>query len=361
MSQPVAASILPLLAVLLLGSSEGNSASETTFPESCATDEWLGDWTMIDLEGETGCAFGTSFRFFYREGPDPSRLMIYFQGGGACWNWVSCSGMFDTSVTDDELLEFRGIFDFTNPENPFREYSVIFVPYCTGDVHVGDTIAQHGQESWNAPAVEHRGWRNVTAVLDWAEAQVPQPSRLVVTGASAGSYGALFHAAQVAESFPGAELTVIGDSGVPLLHEYPQILEEWGAARKLRQFWASRIPEDESAISLETAHERLAGLYSDAIIAQITTNQDAIQKAFYIFSGSAEWRTVTLNLVATLEERLPTFHAFVLAGSDHGLMRTNQFYSYEENGVRLSEWVDDLVNKRPVTSQYCEGCDGISR
>ena len=37
--------------------------------------------------------------------------------------------MFDTRVDADELSEFRGIFDRSNPENPFRDFGVIFVPY----------------------------------------------------------------------------------------------------------------------------------------------------------------------------------------------------------------------------------------
>lgn len=357
MSHSAATSLLPLVGLLLLGSSD--AAGADAYSPSAAAEE-TSEWTMIDAGDETGCAHGTPFRFFFREGADPSRLVVYFQGGGACWNWVSCSGMFDTSVTDDELASYHGIFDLTDAENPFRDYSFLFIPYCTGDVHVGDTIAQYGDASWNAPAVRHWGYRNVIAVLDWAEAHVPQPNRLVVTGASAGSYGALFHAANVAEFFPGADLIVIGDSGVPLLHEYRQILERWGAARRLRQFWASHTPEDEPAIGLEAAHERLALLYPDATIAQITTDQDAIQKAFYIFSGSGSWRGSTLDLLATLEERIPTFHAFVLSGADHGLMRTDRFYSYEQDGVRLRDWIDDLVDGRSVSSHYCGNCSGIS-
>ena len=55
--------------------------------------------------------------------------------------------MFDTRVDADELSEFRGIFDRSNPENPFRDFGVIFVPYCTGDVHIGDASRRYGERS----------------------------------------------------------------------------------------------------------------------------------------------------------------------------------------------------------------------
>ncbi len=316
----------------------------------------IAEWVVIRPDGETGCAFGTSYQFFYREGPDPSKLMVYFQGGGACWNWVSCAGMFDQTVTDHELASFTGIFDFDNPANPFQDYSVVFVPYCTGDVHVGDTVAQYGEASWNAPAVRHWGYRNVTAVVDWVRGHVPHPDRLVVTGASAGSYGALFHAPNVAALFPSADLTVIGDSGVPLLHEYPRILDQWGARRVLRELWSSHRSVDADEVTLEAAHEHLARLRPDATIAQITTDRDGVQTAFYIISGSREWRAATLALLESLEDRIPRFRAFVLAGGQHGLMRTDAFYSLEENGVSLRDWIESLITGKPVASQFCKGC-----
>src|SRR5688572_5473335 len=64
-------------------------------------------WTRIATGTGTGCARGTPYSFFHREGTDPDRLLIYFQGGGACWEWVSCSGMFDATVQDTEPFPFR--------------------------------------------------------------------------------------------------------------------------------------------------------------------------------------------------------------------------------------------------------------
>jgi hypothetical protein len=353
--------VAALSALLAMWPSEQATGSGTLLFGSRDPVQDSTDWLVIRPEGDTGCAFGTPFQFFYHEVADPSRLMVYFQGGGACWEWVSCSGMFDRTVTDHELEGFGGIFDFDNAANPFRQYSIVFVPYCTGDVHVGDTVAQYGDASWNAPPVQHQGYDNVTAVINWIRSQVPRPERLVVAGASAGSYGALFHAPRLAAIFPSAELTVIADSGAPLLHEYPHILERWGAARALRTFWRSQLPQGEAgdtAVTLEAAHKHLARLRPDAAIAQITTDQDGVQTVFYIFSGSREWRRVMLTLLKSLDESISGFHAFVLSGGHHGLMRTDQFYTFEENGVRLRDWIDDLINRRPVTSQYCQRCDG---
>lgn len=313
------------------------------------------EWQVVAPGGTTTCAFETPFRFFFHEGPDPTLLLVYFQGGGACWNWVSCSGMFDTSVSDTELKEVRGIFDFNRQNNPFKDASVLFIPYCTGDVHIGDASVRHGDESWDAAPVEHRGWRNVSSVVEWARHEVQAPQRLIVSGASAGSYGAVFHAPRFARLFPGAALSVIGDSGVPLLADYGNVLDTWGATKVVRAEWGSTL-EGTDSVTLIAAHERIARLHPDAAIAQITSGDDAIQRAFYLISGSGEAKRATFELLETLEERLPQFRTFVVRGSDHGLMRTDEFYNYEVNGVDLVEWISDLIHGQRVASHYCDGC-----
>lgn len=315
----------------------------------------FGPWRTIEPGGATGCAFDTPYRFFYREGSDPSRLLVYFEGGGACWDFVSCSGMFDTDVEDDEVADFRGIFDASNPANPFRTASVLFVPYCTGDVHVGDATGVYGEESWNTRPVEHRGWVNAIAALDWAERNVTPPERIVVAGASAGSYGAVFHSPNVAARFPGSALVVIGDSGVPLLHDYPNILEGWGAGDRLRTLWreSADVP-----VTLDGAYSQIARVRSGASIALVTSDHDAVQSAFYLVSGSPGWRDATFALLHRLETELPRFRAFVVDGTEHGLLRTDRFYTLEADGVALRDWVDDLAAGAPVTSIYCDSCRG---
>jgi hypothetical protein len=311
-------------------------------------------WIQIHPGDETGCAFDTPYSFFLHRGPAPTKLLVYFQGGGACWEWVSCSGMFDSSVERDELSEYRGIFDFENPENPFRDFTVVFVPYCTGDVHVGDATQRYGDDPQARP-VHHRGYQNVSAVLTWIREQRFDPAQVVVAGASAGAYGALFYTRLLAETYPSAMLVLIGDSGVPLLKDYPSILERWGAAPVLRQLWRSSAPLDVQDLTLERAHEAAADS-TPAILTQITSDRDAIQSAFYLISGSPRWREATYELLDTLEVMLPSFRSFVVAGPDHGLLRTDAFYSYEADGVRLRDWIQDLLGRTGVNSRRCRQC-----
>lgn len=347
-SPPGAALVLSLLALALQLHAAGRSTGTNADPEA--------SWVRVDPGGQTKCAFDTPFSFFHREGRDPSKLLVYFEGGGACWEWVSCSGMFDSSVAGDELSPFRGIFDFANVENPFREHSIVFIPYCTGDVHIGDSIQRYGDSPDSRPVV-HNGYRNVSAVLKWlSRHQVETPTHVVVTGTSAGSYGALYYAPRIAGMFPNSTISVIGDSGVPLLNDYPRIMERWGTPTVVGRLRDISGPVSRDELTLERAHVYFGSRFPRALLAQVTTDRDSIQSAFYLISGSPRAREATYALLDSVERTVPRFRSFVLAGSDHGLFVTDKLYSYAVGDVRLIEWLRRAAAGDPVERHRCEGC-----
>lgn len=311
-------------------------------------------WTRVEPGEGTGCAFQTPFSFFYREVPASSKLLVYFQGGGACWEWVSCSGMFDSSVSADEVDGFRGIFDYDNPANPFRDYSVLFIPYCTGDVHVGDTIRHYGDPR-TSRSVAHLGWRNVSAALEWLEPNWAGPFDYVtISGTSAGSYGALFYAPRIARMYPNATVSVIGDSGVPLLNDYPAILRGWGAPRVLN---AIRQQSREADLTLEGAHVILSRLVPRAFVAQATSDRDGVQSGFYLISGSPNAREATYAILDFVTLAVPRFKSFIVSGGDHGLFVTDKFYSYTAGGELLVDWIRRAVAGQEVQTRRCSTCE----
>lgn len=94
-------------------------------------------WKQIAPGGKTGCANGSPYSFYVRDGA-PSKLLVYFEGGGACWNNFSCrpgSDLYKAALTDDETAKYiGGIFNVNNTANPVADYTQVFVPYCTGDL-----------------------------------------------------------------------------------------------------------------------------------------------------------------------------------------------------------------------------------
>jgi hypothetical protein len=91
--------------------------------------------------------------------------------------------------------------------NPFAEYSVIYVPYCTGDAHIGDATTEYTP----GLTVQHKGLANGTAALDHLVAAFPDAADVVVMGESAGSIAAPFYASLVSDRLPDARITVPAD------------------------------------------------------------------------------------------------------------------------------------------------------
>jgi hypothetical protein len=125
-------------------------------------------WTKIEPGGETICSQGTPYAFYAHPGT-VNRLVVYFEGGGACWDANTCSNpgiYYDASVdeTDNPENDAKGIFDLDNPANPFIDWFQVFVPYCTGDVHWGNQATTY---HWGGAdhTINHKGFTNVSAVL----------------------------------------------------------------------------------------------------------------------------------------------------------------------------------------------------
>ncbi len=169
-------------------------------------------------------------------------LLIYFEGGGACWDPLTClllqtaanlDGVnptkFDAAV--EQGLLGRGIFDRSDPTNPYRAMNWVYVPYCTGDAHLGDRTA-----SYQGQPIRHVGWRNVDAYLARIVPTFADSRRIVVTGFSAGGLGSTGNLWHVAEAFAPVSDTapeLVGDAG-PILRP-PHLTA--AAQRKLHDAW----------------------------------------------------------------------------------------------------------------------------
>ncbi|MEO2169218.1 MAG: pectin acetylesterase-family hydrolase [bacterium] len=91
----------------------------------------------------------------------------------------------------------RDRIDITRDENPFRDFDIIYVPYCDGSVFIGDRIVDYdGEQTY------HHGLRNLSVGVDAMLANFPNPSRIVVAGSSAGGG----HTVLLSEEFYSQEI-----------------------------------------------------------------------------------------------------------------------------------------------------------
>jgi hypothetical protein len=182
-------------------------------------------WTWVPFP-DSACGNGAPTGIGVSLHPGSRRLVIFLQGGGGCWDGFTCYGVqsaanLSTGYGPTQFAaETRGLSSFTlfnraNASNPWRDANLVYVPYCTGDVHAGDRIVEH---RWGSRAVRtfHVGARNMDAFLGRLARTLTDVERVTLSGLSAGGFGAGIHWARVADAFPSARVDLIDDSGPPM-------------------------------------------------------------------------------------------------------------------------------------------------
>jgi hypothetical protein len=109
------------LAVPVVVTSQVGSASEPpTLPpaETESAPAAGAEWERILPGGDCACADGSEFNFWVRDA-NPAKVVLYLEGGGACFDATSCAftdeqtTLYDWNISaDDDPALREGIFDF---------------------------------------------------------------------------------------------------------------------------------------------------------------------------------------------------------------------------------------------------------
>lgn len=203
-------------------------------------------WTFVPIEGAR-CIDDSPTGVGVNPSPNAEGLVIFLMGGGACFNPETCGGVSNAAGFDEVDLRLQasvftgaGPFARSDPRNPFRAWHYVFFGYCTGDVHAGDN--PEGAMVGGIRRV-FTGYRNVRNALRRLVPTFRGVRRVLVTGVSAGGFGASFNYDQVAEAFgPSVEVSLFSDSGPPLGDDVmaPCLQSQW------RRLWNldATLPRD---------------------------------------------------------------------------------------------------------------------
>ncbi len=329
-----------------------------------ALDDLEDGWTIIEPGGETMCSFGTPYNFHVRPA-ESDNLLIYFNGGGACWFGQQCDPTVppDTHTPSVEVANDPsaggGIFDLENEENPFLDYTIVFVPYCTGDVHIGGgdytyAFAVDGEE--RETVINHRGYENSMAVLNWVFENIEAPETVVVTGSSAGSIPSPLYAGIVAEQYPDASIYQLGDGagGYRAPDLTSAVWTPWQTLDILPE-WEGFEDETIDTLTFEDLYRAAAEMFPQIHFAQYNTAEDEVQIGFLMLLGLMQPDLPTLldanytDILATDED----FVSYTAGGSVHTILRLPQFYEYEVEGVRFVDWLTAYINGETVETITC--------
>ncbi len=339
--------LLVLLAALALAAGcGGHSSSSTSSGLPPLT------WSWVATTGSQ-CSDGSQTGIGINPGPGSSPdVLVFLNGGGACWDAITCyqlqiatPGPYGPNEFDRDIraLPAGTIVDRTLAGNPFKDYTFVFVPYCTGDVHAGNTVQSYpgapGGQSWH-----HKGRVNLQAAFDYLAANVSAPSKVVVSGSSAGGFGSLLAFDVASGKWPLAKGYLVDDSGPPLANIPTLELAAWSASWDLPGALSPICGPVDCLTDLSNVFPKLSSKYPSARMALLSSTQDATIRSFFGNMTAGDFEGGLRALAAKIEDATDPgqTHAFIVTGTSHTMLPNPG--AFTSQGVGLVEWLTRQVD-----------------
>jgi hypothetical protein len=324
------------------------------------------EWAQVTPGGDCRCADGSTFNFWQRRA-DPARVVLFLNGGGVCWDAKMCAFTSTDSEGENDSYGWNlssvdpenrsGMFDTTRSENPFADYSFLYVSSCTGDAHLGDATRKYSADL----TVEHHGYVNGTAALNYLAEHYPNAEQVVVVGKTAGSVAAPIYGGLVADRLPKAQVVVFGaQSGAwPNNPDFnADILDaRWGAYHAVPGWAVDGLGVRDWGVP--RFWTQAARRHPNLVLARFDFAYDphATSELTRWLDGNPPDLLAQLDRnEAAIEAAGVRLHSFTAPGADHQIFEPDKFYELEVKGVRLVDWLKALVTGTPPADVHCDQC-----
>lgn len=298
--------------------------------------EVVGDQTHHSFAEADGpvCLRGTPFSMATRA-TDSEDLVIYLQGGGACSNAIC-----QATERATPMIPPIGILNADDTANPVAAWNAVYVPYCDGSLHIGDSEVPDQNRV-------HHGLRNLSASLDVAAATFEQPRRILLAGASAGGYGTIWASTLVRLVYPDAKLYVLNDAGIALFNPaspegFRGVFGEWGATEFIPDGCeaCNTTPHLTQWMSWYLEHDPTVKL------AMFSSYEDSVIAGVFLMLDPALFKQLLLEETETVVETAPArAKRFLVSGSQHTV---RDIHGTAVDGLSFGTWLARMLDDDPA-------------
>jgi hypothetical protein len=293
------------------------------------------------------CGDGTPYHIFLSEGAR-DKLALGFMGGGACWDYRSCYGMPPLTILTPLPFMLHSTGIFSAKRGSLRDYTHLFLPYCTGDVFIGRHVAHY-----KGRATNHNGNSNVAVTIKHIFKILPELRHLkslVVHGSSGGAIGALFQLNLLEREFGNAEQKVLlADS--PGLHFGPNFWGKFSTEMKAdfaRAFAEISLPFDPETGDVAELMDDLCQNFPDWRIGFLQFDKDIVMSRIFgavdpgmhlrnVYDRNGIWQTL-------VGAKMDNCAAWIARGYGHTVLLTTPTIFLARDGIRADQFVRELVD-----------------
>lgn len=360
--------VLTVSAVVAIMAIGGYIALKMTFLQAFPElqgEPQTGKWYEITPEGAVS-ADGSPWHAFFKKGTS-NKLMVYFLGGGVSIDEytaargrsiVSEGGFYSDNVKNQDYIATWGVAS-QNDKNPFRDWSVLAIPYGTGDFHCGTSDFPYTSIEGEQKTLYHHGYTNYSGALAKVLRFLEQPEALLICGYSAGGWGTSILAEDIISHFPKTQnVTVCVDCSLGIFKDWHYVAEHvWGTPAEITK----RITSDNIILDcLMSLHkdcgERVKILYDCSVRDEALANTQAYfdskrnDKATRA-DGDVQQKNLK-KFVSQLQDSIPSCGIFLwddvitqeeAALMQHTILLSHIVFTNRGNNCSIAKWMEDAV------------------
>lgn len=331
-------------------------------------------WFEIAPEGAI-TAEGEQLSTRMRVGTE-NKVIVFFFGGGISINeytaarpyvgeYIDREPGFYSNNTEGQIPDYCELgIGSRQEDNPFRDWSVIVIPYTTGDFHVGNSEFEYTALDGSEQVLYHHGYANYQAIMDEAVRYTGNaPEELIIAGYSAGGYGAAILARDLMENYydEAGHVTVCVDSSLLILNDWTSVLRDvWNAPEEI----VSRVKTQNLVVDFL---EDLYNTYGDSVtylyVGSVRDGALAKYQTYFdtgVYATSNRFISVYTAylrvMVRELQQKIPTIGIFLFDSlpyswqpwlsrlTQHTILETTTAYWRITAGRSAIQWLNDAVN-----------------
>jgi hypothetical protein len=319
----------------------------------------------------TRCGDGSDYAFRMRLAPSgqpAGNVVVFMEGGGGCYDGPGCASVFASSPDRFEALSDAlpggGIMSNSASTNPFRDWTKVFLPYCTQDLHIGGGITNAFPEI----TVQRYGAINTRTALsyvrdvlwgaiDAAEPEGFRPDRLKVllSGSSAGGYGTAYnyhwvlddlrwiHTTAAPDAALGMDNGTLGVIALGAVAVMP-VTPGWNTLPFMPPYCTTPACA-EIFTNLEAATAPRLKIEAEQQILNVSNQVDSTQRNTTLFATMADFVNTARASYCDIQGT-PGVRSFLRASSTsiHGQITTNNVDQALIGGTLLRDWLGDAMS-----------------
>jgi len=252
----------------------------------------------------------------------------------------------------------------TASTNPFRDWTKVFLPYCTQDLHIGNGVTNAFPEI----TVERYGGINARTALSyvrdvlWAATDATDPAgfrpdhlKVLLSGSSAGGYGTAYNYHWVLDDLRWLHTTAAPDAALAMDNGAVGVIAlgalslnpvspGWNILPLLPPY-CTTAECGEIFTNLEAATAPRLKAFPEQQMLNVSNQVDNVQRNTTLFASTADFVN-TARASQCVIQGTNGIRSFLRASSTsiHGQITTNNIDQAIIGGTRLRDWLGDAMS-----------------